>query len=426
MKAPLRSLGLVLVVLAATACSPRVADSVQPRTTPTPMTIRPSCAQLADRTPCPTPVPAPTPSSASTIEVSDVAFSDAVYGWAVGTSCVDNTQTCTVIVDKTSNAGATWSRPISLGQFQDQGSPGGWSPLSVNIRFVGANIWVSGPAIYESHNSGLTWKRVFDSPVIALEPAGTTAWAIADCTIPEPSATCMLFTSPIGSDVWTRASVQPPVDAAGYGGPEWAPVLLERAPHGVAFIAGGGPQPGSEAWMASTRNDGVTWRKAPLPCTFGIAGLRSPNGTTVWLLCGGGGGAGSGPKAIYVSSDGGLHWQERANNVSNPPVGTISGAGYASGLSVTVDGIALIGSMRAGIIRSVDGGRSWYDVGSNATCLLQGNGVDELWLLATGVGWALEENDDGGPQCPLLIRTSNAGLTWSPESAPLGWTANQE
>ncbi len=179
--------------------------------------------------------------------------------------------------------------------------------------------------------------------------------------------------------------------------------------------------------MASTRNDGVTWRKTPLPCTFGIAGLRSPDGTTVWLLCGGGGGAGSGPEAIYVS----LRWrpapwQERANNVSNPPVGTISGAGYASGLSVTVDGIALIGSMRAGIIRSVDGGRSWYDVGSNATCLLQGNGVDEIWLLATGVGWALEENDDGGPQCPLLIRTSNAGLTWSPESAPLGWTADQE
>ncbi len=141
MKAPLRSLGLALVVLAATACSPRFADSVQPRTTPTPMTIRPSCAHLADRTPCPIPVPAPTPSSASTIEVSDITFSDAMAGWAVGTSCVDNTQTCTVIVDKTSNAGATWSRPISLGQFQNEGSPGGWSPLSVNIRFVGANIW---------------------------------------------------------------------------------------------------------------------------------------------------------------------------------------------------------------------------------------------------------------------------------------------
>ena len=162
-----------------------------------------------------------------------------------------------------------------------------------------------------------------------------------------------------------------------------------------------------------------------MPCTFGIAGLRSLDGMTVWLLCGGGGGAGTGPKAVYISSDGGVSWEERANDLSNPPVGSISEAGYASSLAVTGGGIALIGSLRAGIIRSVDGGRSWHDVGSNATCLLEGNGVDELWLLATGVGWALEENDDGSASCPLLIRTTNAGFTWSSEGAPLGWTAIQ-
>jgi hypothetical protein len=128
---------------------------------------------------------------------------------------------------------------------------------------------------------------------------------------------------------------------------------------------------------------------------------------------------------VYVSVDGGTSWEERANVVSDPPVGIISGAGYANGLALTDGGIALISSSRAGIIRSVDGGRIWSDAGTNATCLLQGNGVDELWLLTTGVGWALEENDDGGPQCPLLIRTTNAGLTWNSERAPLGWTASQ-
>ena len=100
-------------------------------------------------------------------------------------------------------------------------------------------------------------------------------------------------------------------------------------------------------------------------------------------------------------------------------------SGYASSLAVTDGGIGLISSLRAGIIRSVDGGRSWTDVGSHATCLLDGNGVTELWLLANGVGWALEENENGGAQCPLLIRTTNAGFTWSSESAPLGWTASQ-
>jgi hypothetical protein len=178
----------------------------------------------------------------------------------------------------------------------------------LNIRFLGTNLWVSGPGIYESHDGGLTWKRVFSSPVVALEPAGTTAWAVADCTIADPSTSWVLFASPIGSDVWSRSAVQPPVSAAVYGGPEWAPVLLERAPHGVAFLAGASPQPGSQAWLAITRDDGGTWHKSLLPCTFGIAGLRSPDGTTVWPLCGGGGGAGTGPKAVYVSFDGAKSW----------------------------------------------------------------------------------------------------------------------
>lgn len=425
MKGSLRSLGLVLVVLVATGCGQRLPGSLTPRASATPTGTPSSCPQAVYGKPCFTPGPTPTPSSLPIIGVSEVAFGDVAHGWAVGSSCVDSTQTCTLLVDRTSNAGTSWSRPIALGHFPEEGSPGGSPPTPLSIRFVGANMWVSGPGIYESHDSGSTWKQVFSSPVVALEPAETTAWAIADCTVADPSASCVLFTSRIGSDVWSRSAVQPPIGAVGYGGPEWAPVLLERAPHGVAFIAGGSPQPGSHALLASTRDDGRTWRRSQLPCTFGIAGLRSPDGTTVWLLCGGGGGAGTGPKAVYVSVDGGTSWGERANDLSTPPVGSISGAGYASSLAVTDGGIGLIGSLRAGIIRSVDGGRSWHDVGSNATCLLEGNGVTELWLLVTGVGWALEENDDGGPQCPLLIRTTDAGLSWSSESAPLGWTALQ-
>jgi hypothetical protein len=425
MKGPLRFLGLVFVVLAAAACGPQLPGSLKPSTTATPIVTPSSCPQAVYGKPCFTPGPTPTPSSVPAIGVSEVAFSDAVHGWAVGSSCVDSTQTCTLLVDETSNAGASWSRPIALGHYPEEGSPGGSPATPLNIRFLGANIWVSGPGIYESHDGGLLWKRVFGSPVEAFEPADGTAWAIAGCTIADPSASCVLFTSPIGSDVWSRAAVQPPIGIAAYSAQYWVSVLLERAPNGVAFVTGGSPQPGSQPWVAITRDDGATWRRSLLPCTFGIAGLRSPDGTTVWLLCGGGGGAGSGPKAVYVSVDGGTSWEERANVVSDPPVGIISGAGYANGLALTDGGIALISSSRAGIIRSVDGGRIWSDAGTNATCLLQGNGVDELWLLTTGVGWALEENDDGGPQCPLLIRTTNAGLTWNSERAPLGWTASQ-
>lgn len=425
MKSAVCSFGMVSVFLAVSGCGPRLSGSLKPSATFTPISTPSSCPQALYGKPCFTPGPTPTPSSLPSIGVSEVAFSNAADGWAVGSSCVDSTQTCTLLVDKTSTAGAGWSRPIALGQFREYTPAGAWSATTLTIRFLGANLWVSGPGIYESHDGGLAWSRVFSATVVALEPAGTAAWAIAGCTIAAPSNSCALFTSPIGSDVWTRAAAQPPIGIAPYSAQGSVSVLLERAPHGVAFVTGGSAQPGGQPWLAITRDDGATWHKSQLPCTFGIAGLRSPDGTTVWLLCGGGGGAGSGPKAVYVSSNGGTSWEERANNLSNPPVGSISGAGYASSLAVTDRGIALIGSSRAGIIRSVDGGRSWNDVGSNATCLLEGNGVTELWLLANGVGWALEENDDGGPPCPLLIRTTDAGLTWNPERAPLGWPGIQ-
>lgn len=423
MKVPRRPIGLAVVLLAATACGSRLSDSLKQPAAAPPTTSPSSCAQAVYGKSCFTPGPTPTPSSVAHVGVAQVAFNNAMDGWAVGSSCVDSTQTCTLLVDKTSNAGVTWSSPIRLGQYSERAAPDGEGP-PLSIRSLGSNMWVSGPGIYESHDSGLTWKRVFSSPVFALEPAGTNAWAIADCAFAFPSTSCALLTSVIGSDVWSLAAVQPPIGVAVYGGSLWPTVLLERAPHGVAFVASGSPQPGSRPWLAITRDDGDSWSRSPLPCIFGIVGLRSPNGTTVWLLCGGGGSAGSGPKAVYVSLDGGTSWEERANGFSNPPVGSISVAGYASSLAVTEGGVALIGSLRAGIIRSIDGGRSWQDAGSNATCLLEGNGITQLWLLANGVGWALEENDDGGPQCPLLIRTSNAGLTWNPESAPLGWTAD--
>ena len=137
-KGPLRALGLVVVVIGAVGCGSQLTGALKPKVTATPVVTPSGCPQAVYGKPCFTPGPSPTPSSIPLIGVSDVAFSDSLHGWAVGSSCVDSTQTCTLLADNTSNAGASWSRPISFGKFPEETSAGVWAPATLSIRYVGA------------------------------------------------------------------------------------------------------------------------------------------------------------------------------------------------------------------------------------------------------------------------------------------------
>ncbi len=416
----LRRLAAIAVCLAAAGCSSQPPTTQRPPTSSPTVTPPPTATPTAAAPSTPgAPVTPPPPPPSASLTVDEVVFSNALDGWAVGTSCVGDQQ-CTLLVDSTTTGGARWGPATRVGSVKPDVSGNAW-PATVHIRVQGSNIWVSGPGIYESHNGGRTWAHDYIAPVDAIEPGSSDAWAIGGCTTAQPQAACVLLTSRIGSDTWTRAPSQPPFHGA-EGGASWQPVL-ERAPNGVAYIAASNTASAPEGVvMFGTRNDGRSWSSLTPPCAIGVVSVRSADGTTVWALCGGGGGAGSGPKAVYVSSDGGHTWQERANDTATPPVGTLSLGGYAISLATAGPRTGLVGSLRAGILRSTDGGRTWRDVGSSRTCLLQDNGVTELWFVSSSTGWALEQNDDGGPQCPLLVRTNDGGATWSPEGSPLGWT----
>lgn len=374
--------------------------------------------------PSSTPATTPPPSStAAVVRVADIAFADALHGWAVGSACVESTQMCNVLVDSSADGGVTWTPAITLGQLSENASTGNAYPISLGVRAEGTNVWVAAGAagIYESHDAGKSWVHSYTSPVVAIAAGSTTAWAIAGCA--DVGSSCVLYSSPVGSNAWTPTANQPSI-RSGSGGPTWIP-LLEVAPNGAVFVVDRSAQPASPAQLLLTTDGGHSWLHYELPCTVGVVGLQTSDGKTLWALCGGGGGAGGGPKAVYVSGDSGVTWQERANNIATPPVGSIAFGGYASSLALTEQNVALVGSQRAGILRSADGGRIWTAVGSHTTCLLDGNGVVKLRFLPSGDGWALEENDNGDPQCPLVARTTDGGLTWLPGGAPLGWSPNQ-
>lgn len=369
-----------------------------------------------------TPPRSTTPSGAPTavVHVSGVTFADANHGWAVGTSCLSSADTCDVLVDSSADGGATWSPAAVVAQYATIPVP----PVSggaLSVSAEGDNVWVdAGPAgLYESHDAGSNWVHSFTSPVLAVAAGPTAAWALVGCY---PAGTpCVLYTSKVGSDSWRVAPSQPPFTAESSGQTRELPSAIDVTQNGAVLLFNLGAPP----QFLLSADGGQSWVSHRLPCAIGVESLQTVDGKVLWALCVGAQGASQETKAVYVSDDSGLTWEERANDMVTPPVGNISVGGYAGRLELTEQDVALVGAERGGIQRSSDGGRTWAPVRPPASCAYGDNNVDLQWFLPSGDGWALEGNDNGDPKCPLLIRTTDGGITWESGGAPLGWTPNQ-
>lgn len=369
-----------------------------------------------------TPPTSPTPSAAATavVVVSRVTFADVNHGWAVGTSCLSSADTCDVLVDSSADGGTTWSPAAVLAQYSTITLPPA-SGGALSVSAEGDNVWVAAGAagIYESHDGGGSWVHSFTSPVLAVAAGPTAAWALVGCF---PTGTpCVLYTSKVGSDSWGVAPNQPPFTADSSGQTRELPSAIDVTRNGAVLLFN---LPQGTQFLLST-DGGQSWVSHRLPCTIGVESPQTVDGKALWALCVGAQGASQETKAVYVSDDSGLTWEERANDMVTPPVGNISVGGYAGRLELTEQDVALVGAERGGIQRSTDGGRTWTPVRPPASCPYGDNNVDLQWFLPSGDGWALEGNDNGDPACPLLVRTTDGGITWESAGAPLGWTANQ-
>jgi hypothetical protein len=387
-------------------------------TSKVPSTSGASLPSLTPQPPTPTAWPATSyPPSSTTYAV---AFADSQRGWSVGSTC---SSTCTLLMAATDTGGRTWGPSVVIATLPrtDLGDPF----ASVAVRFVGGNGWIFGPNVYESHNGGRTWRETLRGPILALEPYEDEVWAVTGCSS-QASAGCLpkLTAQRTGSDGWSSASPQPRFARSLSAGA--APfVLLERAPHGVAFLAQNTvtppSQPGGAAvspegeLLLSSRNLGRSWQSLRAPCA-GIQGIRSVDGVHVWILCSIPCCTGNWVKSVWSSADGGRTWRERSG--TDPMLtGSIPFYGSAEALTVTTAGVGIFGgSGSGGIWRSSDSGASWHSTFTDV-CIEGGNEVTETWFATPLVGWALA----GGsvdPQCPTFLRTLNGGLTWSPLRSP--------
>jgi photosystem II stability/assembly factor-like uncharacterized protein len=210
-----------------------------------------------------------------------------------------------------------------------------------HVRFADEQDgWAFGPALYATHDGGATWSRErLGGPVLALEPAGRTVWAVAGGR---------LWAAEVPSDRWRalREATGPPgslVDLARAGpGRAW---LLWRAGAWPARVP---------SRLVMTADGGRSWSRGSVPCGgWNNEEVLAVAGRALWLVCGNEPGGGSEEKRLYLSMDGGRKWVSR---------GWAPYSGYTVVLAAVSARAAWFADIGSPVLRTTDGGRTWRPV----------------------------------------------------------------
>lgn len=385
-------MAVVVLLLCASCATGDTPVAHPPATTPS--------AQRRSPAPSPSPAaPAPTPTPPAPLAplaFDDVAFATAESGWAVGGRSPNDT---VLVVSHTSDGGVTWSAPVTVTTVAAASESQG-----VAVRFADSEHgWVSGPGLFATADGGQTWQQVpITGTVEPVAASSGTAWALDYPCGNDLACAPTLIESPIATESWAAAGSQPTLPAA--------PTALLRVSASSAFIFVAASLGAVGAPWFETQDGGATWRALTNPCGQGDSAdaPASLDGRTIWVACGVEPSAGSELKQVFVSIDGGSTWQLRAQtaDLSGPAVGTLTQAAYVSDLQLASSAVGFMALSRGGILRSVDGGRTWSQVDLPGTTF--GELFPSLWVLDASHAWV--ETGSGGPG---LFRSTDGGVTWS-------------
>lgn len=252
---------------------------------------------------------------------------------------------------RTLDAGKTWTW-VSSDNLSSVPASRPWQ-----LRFADSQDgWISGEGLFATHDAGRIWTRVVVAAlgrltisVGALETADGRVYAeIAEGIEPNTQGPVALFGSRTDSDRWYSV---PGVTtgAAGFAGNiSVAQGVFWLTLHPAIVTA-----QGSRALSTIYRSlDAISWLRQPQPCPAdAVASVGASTSTRVFVVCAGGGAAGSQSKNAYMSQNAGATYER----VTDPPFDGDFDAVAASPTSVSV--VASSGASE--IDSSFDNGRTW-------------------------------------------------------------------
>jgi hypothetical protein len=337
--------------------------------------------------------------TSASVHPESVTFVSADDGWVLGLSMCG--QASCLRLAKTVDAGRTWTW-VNSDNLSTIAASGQWQ-----LRFAdGDDGWISGPELYSTHDAGLIWTRIAlsglqapTSSVGALETADGRVYAeIAEGTDPNTYGPVVLFGSRVNVDAWYSVPGVTTGPAGFSGNISVADGVFWVSLHPALVTA-----QGSVATSTLYRSlDGITWRSELQPCPSDtVASVAAATSMRVFVVCAGGGAAGSQGKNAYASENGGTTYVR----VTDPPFdGDFLGVD-ASPTSISV----VTASGGSGIDTSFDNGQSW------TTTLGFGDGglgFSDLGFTTVLQGVVIHGQSQN-PQSLQLFMTRDGGHHWA-------------
>jgi photosystem II stability/assembly factor-like uncharacterized protein len=167
--------------------------------------------------------------------------------------------------------------------------------------------------------------------------------------------------------------------------------------------------------IEETRDGGRSWTPRVNPCPppdYGqVAALSFASPTRGWVVCATQATAGYQGKEVWVTRDGGTHWQlvARTHPIAPPEprlqIGNITGYGYPTGITFLADGHGWHLQDRGYMLTTLDGGHTWRNAPITVPDTVAAQSAD---LLTDKVGFVLLRG------CAVrLVRTTDAGGHWT-------------